>query len=642
VDWSISAFHNSLATPAGTFPDVFQIRFHALAEALGESVEIDASIYLARGVGVVRLVDHDENETENLVSGEVCGMPIQATQPLEASVESVTGPSTLPIGGIGTASVRVRNAGTTTWRPEDGFALAVVADACAMTPYSRVGFAPGESVAPGEVHEFSIPIAAPLTPGPCRVEFQMIQEFIAIFGQIAAADVEIVPDDFDDAFLASFDFRNPANSASWLSGALPGFGGSAFQSPQNGLCLQVSGPGDNLALWRSPSGLLPLVDGQVYRIRIRLDTDQLNPDAIPLFFFFYSNQQPDFFQNFGGERWLWTASGMGGAMFEFFNSEFEVFFAPPAIDLPQWRTSNDAGSAAFDPEADARNDMQIAFRIIDVVGAADALGASGDEGTICVESIRVSTIPLATIRAAATTVYAPPLNDGSDVFGVEDVDSLLRTHFPQSDAFAAAFPNVVADVADGEWNVQLSGIDAASDPLGLGFIAASLGPDVVAGGPRVIDGFLNPLRLFPIVWSEDGLYMVRAAMRSNVAGAVEGVDPVDVIQISHQTLTAEKGGQDYATRGADLNGAAAGDGGGMLFAGSPRLPETIGGPTPEYISFFSGFGSTFSFILNAAQWKAQVDLFNRGDLEGLSSGRDPLTLENLIVDRIDGLNLSGN
>jgi hypothetical protein len=127
--------------------------------------------------------------------------------------------------------------------------------------------------------------------------------------------------------------------------------------------------------------------------------------------------------------------------------------------------------------------------------------------------------------------------------------------------------------------------------------------------------------------------MIRAAIRSDADG---GFDPVDAIILNHETFTAELGGLDFVTGGGDLNGDAPGDGGGMNRAGSPRSLSTTLGVAPEYIAFFHGNRATASVIANAARWKAQVDLFNRTDLGGgPNSGRDPIVVERLEVDRVD-------
>jgi hypothetical protein len=254
--------------------------------------------------------------------------------------------------------------------------------------------------------------------------------------------------------------------------------------------------------------------------------------------------------------------------------------------------------------------------------------AAQDLGTICVERIEVQAISMDAIHNAATTVYSPALNDGSNAPGVEDPAAADRTHFPQSNANAANFPTVQVDIIDGVWEVQLPAVDDASDPGDFGFVRATLGPDVVAAGP-IFDpdtNALNRARLYPIDWEAETLFRIRASVRS-MAGSV---DPPDLSIINMETSNAELGGLHYITSGFDANAGAPGDGGGMRLAGSPR-------PTASEWTgfFFSNNVSASTVIPDVARWKAQVEFFNRGDLGGgATSGQDRVFVESLEVDRI--------
>jgi hypothetical protein len=280
------------------------------------------------------------------------------------------------------------------------------------------------------------------------------------------------------------DFRVGGSPHGWTGGALPGLDGTTSVGA-NGLCMTVAADGLNGVGWFSPANLVPLMDRAVYRLRASISTTQTAVDAIPLFFFLYANQQDDFFQSYGGERWVWDASGAAGAagigrlggL-----SEIEFYFGPISMDAPSWRTNNDLGGTAFSAEADSINDMRLFFRVLDLAGGADPLSAADDFGTICISDFEVTALPLSLLRAAATNVYAPPLDDGSNAPGVEDPRHPQRTHFAQTQVNLSAFPTIEADIIDGTWRVKLPGIDGASDPLSLGFVRATLGPDVVSAG----------------------------------------------------------------------------------------------------------------------------------------------------------------
>jgi hypothetical protein len=451
----------------------------------------------------------------------------------------------------------------------------------------------------------------------------------------------------DETPLGLFDFRAGAEQ-SWLGVTFEGFGGEFLASETFGLCMTVPASGDNYVAWVGPSNYVQLVDSMVYRARVAISTSQSDVDAIPFFDFSYDNfQSPGGstppsaygFLNYGGSRWIWDASGQGGAQGigrAQGRDDFEFWFAPVSLDLPQWTTKNDYGSAAFSAEADPINDMRFMFRVLDLGGGSDPLFASDDSGTICIERVYISMIPLEALRDRATTIYAPALNDGSNEPGFEAPESPERTHFPQSHFNAAMFAQVEADIIDGEWRVSMGEVDPAD-----GYARATLGPDEVAAGPVIgVNGLLDPMRFFPIEWEQDAIYMIRARMRSTLPPPTPEIDPPDLIAINHETYTGELGGVDWVTSGADLNGAAAGDGGGMMRAGSPRRRDASGPPTPEYLAFFHGNNATLSPLLNAARWKAQIEAFNRADLGGgPTSGQDPFAVELLAVDRIVGLEL---
>lgn len=433
----------------------------------------------------------------------------------------------------------------------------------------------------------------------------------------------------DDTLLASFDFKIPANSTNWLSGATLGTG-TAQQDNATGICLTVPGPGDNIVLWVSPSDLLPLIDQVAYRLRAFVNSDQSTTDAIPLFNINYDNfhQNIGGFQNYGGERWVWDAGGRGGA-----NGigrpqgrdVLEVWFAPITMNTTAWRTTNPNGSTAFDTASDDVNDIRITFRVLDLGGGSDPLGATLDSGTICIERMEVSTVPFATLDAKGQDVYSPPLD-------------ATTTHFAQTTENLGLYPGVSASITGGNWTVSLGPVGA------LGIVRATLGPDVVAGGPFQDpggSGLLNPLRLYPVPWEADTAYMTRAAIRR---GAGAGTDPVDVIILNHEAFVAELGGLDFIVpAGADLSAlpgrsGLGTDGGGMVLAGAPPVTAE------EYVSFFHGNNVSINpqSVVGSDGWKTQVDLFNRGDLGGgNNSGQDQIVVESLTVVKLN-LQLLGN
>jgi hypothetical protein len=439
-------------------------------------------------------------------------------------------------------------------------------------------------------------------------------------------------------FSLDLDFKQISVSEAWLPppGVIPIAPWNVSHDPARGICMTVEGPGDNISVLVSPDRLVPLIDRTVYRARLHVNTDQTATDAIPLFNFMYDNFHSGFgAYNYGGERWVWDASGRGGA-----NGigrpqgrdVFEFWFAPLAMELTTWRTENPNGSTAFDAAADDVNDMRVIFRVLDLGGGDDPLRASEDFGTICVERLTIEQIPLVDILGAAETIYAPPLHDGEPGAG-ENPDSPDRTHFANTFDNIANFPDVRADIVGGEWRVTLPAVDP-----NVGYAFARLGPDVVAAGPLMDPpggvGLPNPLRLYPIPWETDAPYAIRVATRN----AGTGADPPDVIILNYEAFGSELGGVDFVVpSGRDLSGIegrTGADGGGMVLATAPSF-----GKAEEYLGFFHGNNTTLDpeSLAGSDGWKAQFDLFNRADLGGpdpFASGRDTVIVESLEVDRI--------
>jgi hypothetical protein len=399
------------------------------------------------------------------------------------------------------------------------------------------------------------------------------------------------------------------------------------------------GPGDNIVLWVSGENDIPLMDQVVYRARLNVNTDQSGTDAIPLFNFNYDNFQTGAgFLNYGGEHWIWDGSGAGGSQGigrPNGRDVFEVFFAPPVLNFDTWRSSNPNGSTAFDAAADDINDIRITFRILDLGGGADALSATADLGTICIESATISTVLIGTIDAKKESIYNVGLHDGIAGAG-SDPNSAARTYFEQSDENLVSYPNVQADIVSGAWQVSLGTI-----PTGTGIVRATLGPDVVATGSILLPGNqLRPERFYPILWETDTIYMTEADVRT---GTGSGTDAADVMIFNFEAYGAELGGTHFITpQGADLSsvpGRTGPDGGGMLHAGAPPT-----GTAETAVWFFSGNNEPANpnAIANANGWKAQIDLFNREDLNGGgTSGQDQFIAERVENFRLN-LSLSGN
>jgi hypothetical protein len=91
-----------------------------------------------------------------------------------------------------TAMIDVRNTGTTTWTARGGYALGAAGDSDPLfTADTRVRLGDGESVAPGAVHRFHIPLTSPGRAGALTTDWRMVREGVRWFGATASQEVRV-------------------------------------------------------------------------------------------------------------------------------------------------------------------------------------------------------------------------------------------------------------------------------------------------------------------------------------------------------------------------------------------------------------------------------------------------------------------
>ena len=101
-------------------------------------------------------------------------------------------PSSLDCGEAATATLRVRNAGTTTWSREEGYKLGAVDDSDPLKPGdARVWLGEGQEVLPGEEVVFEVPLLAPDHEDSLLSDWRMVRENVAWFGQVSSATVTV-------------------------------------------------------------------------------------------------------------------------------------------------------------------------------------------------------------------------------------------------------------------------------------------------------------------------------------------------------------------------------------------------------------------------------------------------------------------
>ncbi len=408
-----------------------------------------------------------------------------------------------------------------------------------------------------------------------------------------------------------------AGVVDFLRGVLAGEG-SVFVEQGRGLCMQVPELGDNITFWSSPHQCVPLKDRTVYRACIEASFDRPDPDinTIPLWTFWYDNWDPcDLGNIYGGEHWfadvMGGASGIDRAQGR---SKFEVWFSPIPVETDQWRgTIEEDVINAFHPSVDNLNDFRYGFKIVDI--GSGNMGANLDFGTICIESIKIQSLPIDCLKLDAT-LYDVPISP--------------ETHAASAIGETPLFAEIGTD-------------GVARFNLSNGDDRTTLFPLAQTEERAEIFPALNVIGLYPVLWESDTLYRVRTDIQS---GANSGeTDPIDAILVNYDTVTNEQGGMHWAVRGMP---ASPGFQDNFFRAGSPRDAAITDGPQ-TYTQFFYSNNTTADPRIGADRLRGFVQLINRTDLYTEQSGTDPLEIHSLAVDRMiappqmpSGVSVSGN
>ncbi|HEV8308156.1 MAG TPA: NBR1-Ig-like domain-containing protein [Methylomirabilota bacterium] len=106
-----------------------------------------------------------------------------------ARQEAISVPSSVPPGGTFPATITLRNIGTAAWTAES-HSLGFVETSQNRWGVGRIRL-PRSPVRPGETVTFSFTGTAPATPGSFAFNWQMVQESVEWFGDVAAATVTV-------------------------------------------------------------------------------------------------------------------------------------------------------------------------------------------------------------------------------------------------------------------------------------------------------------------------------------------------------------------------------------------------------------------------------------------------------------------
>ncbi|MCL5271565.1 MAG: hypothetical protein M1457_13660 [bacterium] len=321
----------------------------------------------------------------------------------------------------------------------------------------------------------------------------------------------------------------------WTSGDLVGT--ATFSSTPNGLTVTAPLLGDNIGIWTSPDAFIQLTANSVWRLRMKVTSDQTTPYAVPLWDTVIEN-----FSNavggpfgYGLDYFFLDNAGGAEAAGPVGRTDFEVWYTPSAITTPQFSS---ATTGAFAPAVDAANDMRVRFRVLDA--GSSGINANFDSGSVSLQTLEVHRFDLA--KVTPTTVFnAATITDGS--FGATLVTDFTVTYFE----------GTVVDFTGGI--VTMSPENAS---IGWGGLAGSA--EVINVWPG--DSFFNPLTgnsiadNFPITWENNTLYRVQ--MMLSTGAALGNTNPPDIIYMIADTPQNELTCCSYITPGLVVNSAPVG------------------------------------------------------------------------------------
>ena len=171
----------------------------------------------------------DQEETETDTQTDPAPQDTAETTSAENSAIFVSAdfPSTLSCGESTVAELTLRNTGTATWTRDTQYKLGAVNDEDPFKPGDvRVWLNESESVSPGEPFTFEIELDAGDEAGTWTTDWQMVQESIEWFGDVASYEVEVVCEETPVEEAGSFDLNN----VTWLHTDVSGWSQTATLS----------------------------------------------------------------------------------------------------------------------------------------------------------------------------------------------------------------------------------------------------------------------------------------------------------------------------------------------------------------------------------------------------------------------------
>lgn len=398
----------------------------------------------------------------------------------------------------------------------------------------------------------------------------------------------------------------PTGTLGWTSS----LAGTGTLTDSAGLCINVPAAGSNFAQWIGPYGIIDLVQNNVFRIRLGMDSDgaTLPVTTTPFWDLVIDNfdqGDPATPNKYVGFFTNWDREGGANAIGQVANSGghggvMDVWWCPPAVNTASW---NDPSTGMFTTAMDTKNDVRLNFRVLDV--SAGALDGQNDAGAVCLNEINIDRIPFSQMTVASTPYNVTTLDSTTHVIAAP-VNGTTTTPGGAAGTLVqfgggnlTVTPNTTGSLGVNCWDIEVIQIDqgdSVNDP----------------GNPSSL------LDNYPVAWTSDVLLMGSVGIQA--ANNQGQLTPPDGIMLQWDSPTQEL----------------------LIGAGTYSTDNTAGMPkdgvNEELVGFYYTHTASATSIVNGARLRLRVVLlchtsFNSG---GNVDNLGGVTITN---ERIDAMNV---
>lgn len=362
---------------------------------------------------------------------------------------------------------------------------------------------------------------------------------------------------------------------------------STWAGSNVGLCLSPALLGTNMAEFASPMPYFQLTKNTVYRIKVQMNSTQGTVGKTPLWDLIVENNVPGTpsagMMAYNSDTMFFDDPNNGGAntIINTQNGTWkEIYWAPPAVDTPQWNNS------AFDSKYDGVNDPRLRFRTMDVDGVGMGYVKSG---SICIQNILIDQIPLGCARVVKNLLNIAPgevkqaKTDGSG--NIEAFSMISPLHVTITFANGAVTIKPTATSVKNSYDANGDGVpESSSTGQFFDFTEIHSASDLLDS--TIMDNW-------PFAWEKDTIYRVQVGLSAPTP--TDAAHPWDAVFLSMYSKTYELFVDSFMTSRDSL--------------GSPTYAtDSLGKIVPQTYTLFyqSGKGSFANAENNRLKWVVRL------------------------------------